>query len=68
MEIPAKNSKVLSIKKSNFYFWYKRNTVISPPIFTLLHFFFFSHKEHIKNPYYEPKIKLLTKFFPEGIG
>ena len=49
MEIPAKNTIGLSIKKSNFCFRCKRKTVISPPIFTLFHFFCSSHKDHIKD-------------------
>ena len=49
MEIPAKNTIGLSIKKSNFCLRYKRKTVISPPIFTLFHFFCSSHKDHIKD-------------------
>ena len=48
MEIPAKDTIGLSIKKSNFCFWYKRKTVISPPISTLFHFFCSSHKDHTK--------------------
>ena len=49
MEIPAKDTIGLSIKKSNFCFWYKRKTVISPPISTLFHFFCSSHKDHAKD-------------------
>ena len=49
MEIPAKNTIGLSIKKSNFCFQCKRKTVISPPIFTLFHFFCSSHKDRTKD-------------------
>ena len=41
MEIPAKNTiGFQSNWKSNFYFRYKRKTVISPTKFTLFHFLF----------------------------
>ena len=55
MEIPAKNTiGFQSNWKSNFYFRYKRKTVISPTKFTLFHFlflflflfYFFFHKDH----------------------
>ena len=63
MEIPAKNTIGLSIERVTFTSGSNKKTVISPPIFTLLHFCFLSHKDHIKTPFYEPKIKILTKFF-----
>ena len=49
MEIPAKNTIGLSIKKSNFCFRCKRKTLISPPMFTLFHFFCSSKKNHTKD-------------------
>ena len=48
METPAKNTIGLSIKRVTFTSGSNKKTVISPPIFTLLHFFFLSHKDHTK--------------------
>ena len=65
MEIPAKNTIGLSIKKVTFTSVERKNRHLSYN-FTLFHFFFLTHKDHTKTFTTNQKSKFMQYIYEEG--